>query len=118
MVLKRKLGTNRKIPINKKIEPYIRKYYDPKNEYLITNFKNQKMKYSNYRRERFDRIMKDLDMEHTPHECRHTFATLMNSVGANKLCVKLIMGHSSQDITERVYTHKTLEELIETIDMI
>lgn len=115
---KTEAGTNRTIPINKKIEPFIRKYYNPENEYLITNFKNQQMKYCNYRRERFDTIMKYLEMQHTPHECRHTFASLMDDAKANKLCVKLIIGHSSQDITEKVYTHKKLEQLIETIDMI
>ena len=87
------------------------KYYNPENEYLISNFKNDKMKYSNYRREKFDKIMENLEMEHTPHECRHTFASLMDSVNANKLCVKLIIGHSSSDLTEKVYTHKTLREL-------
>lgn len=115
---KTEAGTNRIVPINKKIEPFIRKYYNPENEYLISNFKNDKMKYSNYRREKFDKIMENLEMEHTPHECRHTFASLMDSVNANKLCVKLIIGHSSSDLTEKVYTHKTLRELIETIDMI
>lgn len=54
-------------------------------------------------------------MKHVPHECRHTFASLMNSANANKLCIKRIMGHSSQDITDDVYTHKTIEELIAAI---
>lgn len=116
--LKTKAGRNRIIPINKKIEPFIRKYYNPKNEYLITNFKGNQMQYSNYRREKFDNVMEKLEMEHNPHECRHTFASLMDTAGANKLCVKRIIGHSSQDITEDVYTHKTIEELIETIDLI
>lgn len=116
--LKTKAGINRIIPINKKIEPFIRKYYNPENEYLITNFKGNKMQYSNYRREKFDNVMEKLKMKHNPHECRHTFASLMDSAGANKLCLKRIIGHSSQDITEDVYTHKTLEELIETIDLI
>ena len=116
--LKTKAGRNRIIPINKKIEPFIRKYYNPKNEYLITNFKGNQMQYSNYRREKFDNVMEKLRMKHNPHECRHTFASLMDSAGANKLCLKRIIGHSSQDITEDVYTHKTIEELIETIDLI
>lgn len=116
--LKTKAGRNRIIPINKKIEPFIRKYYNPQNEYLITNFKGKKMCYSNYRREKFDNIMEKLEMKHCPHECRHTFASLMDSANANKLCIKRIIGHSSQDITEDVYTHKSLQQLIEAIDLI
>ena len=116
--LKTKAGRNRIIPINRKIEPFIKKYYNPKNEYLITNFKGNQMQYSNYRREKFDNVMEKLRMEHNPHDCRHTFASLMDTANANKLCIKRIMGHSSQDITEDVYTHKSIEELIENIDLI
>ena len=113
-------GKNRIIPINKKIEPFIRKYYEENKdkEYLIINSLGRHMEYSNYRREKFDNIMEKLKMEHKPHDARHTFASLMDSAGANKLCIKRIIGHSSQDITEDIYTHKTLEELIEAIDLI
>ena len=117
---KTKAGKNRIIPINKKIEPFIRKYYEENKdkEYLIINSLGRHMEYSNYRREKFDNIMEKLKMEHKPHDARHTFASLMDSAGANKLCIKRIIGHSSQDITEDIYTHKTLEELIEAIDLI
>lgn len=117
---KTEAGKNRIIPINKKIEPFIRKYYEKNKdkEFLIINSLGRPMGYSNYRREKFDNIMEKLKMEHKPHDARHTFAILMDSAGANKLCIKRIIGHSSQDITEDIYTHKTLEELIEAIDLI
>ena len=117
---KTEAGKNRIIPINKKIEPFIRKYYEKNKdkEFLIINSLGRPMGYSNYRREKFDNIMEKLKMEHKPHDARHTFASLMDSAGANKLCIKRIIGHSSQDITEDIYTHKTLEELIEAIDLI
>lgn len=116
--IKTDAGKNRIIPINKKIEKYIRKYYNPDNQYLITNFKGQQMKYSNYRREKFDNVMEKLNMDHNPHECRHTFATLMNRAGANKLCTKRIIGHASPDLIDKVYTHKDIEDLIDAIDLI
>ena len=116
--IKTEAGKDRVIPINKKIEKYIQKYYNPNNQYLITNFKGEQMKYSNYRREKFDNIMEKLKMNHNPHECRHTFASLMDSAGANKLCVKRIIGHASPDLIDKVYTHKDIQELIKTIDLI
>lgn len=116
--LKTEAGINRIIPINKRIEPFIRKYYNEENEFLITNHKGEQMKYSNYRREKFDNVMEKLEIEHSPHDCRHTFASLMDSVNANKLCTKRIMGHKSQDITDDVYTHKTISELINAIDLL
>lgn len=117
---KTKAGKNRIIPINRKIEPFIRKYYEKNKdkEFLILNSLGRPMGYSNYRREKFDNVMEKLKMEHRPHDARHTFASLMNSAGANKLCIKRIIGHSSQDITEDIYTHKTINELIDAIDLI
>jgi integrase len=78
------------------------------------------MQYSNYRREKWDNIMEKMEFyeEHRPHDARHTFASLMDSANANKLCIKRIMGHSSPDITDSVYTHKTITELIEAVDLI
>lgn len=61
--------------------------------------------------------MDKLSMSHTPHECRHTFRSRMDSAGANKRCIDLIMGHSSKDVGERVYTHKTVRELHEAISL-
>ena len=118
--LKTQAGIDRVIPINKKIEPFIRKYYEQnKNkEYLIINSLGKKMEYSNYRREKFDNAMEKLQMEHRPHDARHTFATLMDNSNANKLCIKRIMGHASPDITDRVYTHKEIADLITAIDLI
>lgn len=63
--------------------------------------------------------MEQLGMpDHRPHDCRHTFASEADSAGMNKLCIKRIIGHASQDITDRVYTHKTIEELRQEIEKI
>lgn len=60
-----------------------------------------------------------IDTSHTPHDCRHTFATLLNNAGANHVSVKRLLGHSSgSDITEKVYTHKDIEQLRLAIEMI
>lgn len=42
---------------------------------------------------------------HTPHDTRHTFATVAHSCGMSPLAIKKIMGHSIPDMTEAVYTH-------------
>ncbi len=57
--------------------------------------------------------------KHTPHDCRHTFATLLNNAGANPVSVKRLLGHSSGgDITEKIYTHKDIEQLRIAIEKI
>ena len=59
------------------------------------------------------------EMDHIIHETRHTFRSLLDSAGGNKICIDLLMGHSIQGgIGEKVYTHKTIQELKETIMLI
>jgi len=57
-------------------------------------------------------------MNHTPHECRHTFRSCLDSAGANKVSINKLMGHAGADTGERIYTHKTLQELKNTIELI
>lgn len=120
--IKTEAGKDRIIPINKKILPFIEKRYREgrKNgyRYLIVNFKGEQMKYSNFKREKFDNIMEQLNMEHLPHDGRHTCATLLDRAGANKLSIKRILGHASQDVTDKVYTHKDIQDLLDAIDLI
>jgi integrase len=48
---------------------------------------------------------------HTPHDTRHTFATIAARSGMDSNAVKRIMGHVIADITQGVYTHMTVEDL-------
>ena len=116
--LKTEAGKNRIIPINKKILPFIEKRQAEGHKYLVVNHENNQMKYWNYKEEKWSKIMEQLELEHLPHDCRHTFATLMDNAGANKVSIKRIMGHASSDITDKVYTHKDIEELKKAVDLI
>lgn len=116
--IKTEAGKNRIIPINKKILPLIENRINTDHQYLITNHENKQMSYYNYYEEKWKKIMEQLEMKHKPHDCRHTFATLMDNAGANKLSIKRIMGHASKDITDKVYTHKDIEQLLLAIDLI
>ena len=75
--------------------------------------------YGTYMSGNFNTCMGKLKMKHLPHDGRHTFASLMDSTGANDVCIKLIMGHSMKnDTTKGTYTHKTLEELLTEVNKI
>lgn len=120
--LKTQAGINRVIPLHEKIIPLVKKWYDKaievNSEYLIFNHEYDQMKYWNYYHEKWEKIIEQLefDSNHKPHDTRHTFATRMDRTPANKLCIKRIMGHASRDITEKVYTHKDIEELLEAVN--
>lgn len=114
--LKTKAGKGRVIPINDKVYPFISKRYNKNNNFLIEH-KDKPVSYIMYKKY-FYQLMQSLNMAHLPHDGRHTFASIANTAGVNSVSVKLIMGHSSQDITERIYTHKAIEELLAAVNML
>lgn len=117
--LKTRAGKNRIIPINRKIEPFIRSYLAQGNTYLFPSLKGKHMGYSSYINQIWEPMLQLPGIsEHRTHDCRHTFVSMLDSSKANKVCIKRIIGHSTKDVTEGVYTHKSLTELLETIDLI
>lgn len=113
--VKTEAGKDRIIPIHDRIFPLIEKRFEEGRNLLITD-NGHGMRYKKYRSDYFDAIMMKFNMEHLPHDCRHTFESRANSAGMNKVCIDRIMGHASKDIGERVYTHKTIEELVEEVN--
>lgn len=114
--IKTKSGKNRYVPIHHYIKPIVEKRVKKNNKYLI-EYKGKKVSQQQYYIF-WNEAMKKLDLKHTVHECRHTFRTKLDSAGANKKCIDLMMGHASKDVGERTYTHKTFDELKEAIELI
>ena len=113
---KTKAGKNRVVPIHSKIRPLVEARLAQGGPRLITSEGRAicQATYRNYWAE----IMTRLGMAHVPHECRHTFESLLDSAGANRKCIDLLMGHVSKDTGNRVYNHKTIEELRLNIELI
>ncbi len=112
--IKTRNGKNRIVPIHSKIFSIVQNKINSNNVYLF-ELNGKKVTPSKYY-EIWDKIMKQCGMKHTPHECRHTFRSRLDSAGANKRCIDLMMGHKSKEVGERIYTHKTIEELEEAIE--
>lgn len=110
-------GRNRAVPISKKTLPFFEFWMQQPGKHLITNDDGSLLTYHQYRA-RFDAVMVASKCKHTPHECRHTCATMLDNAGANETAIKRILGHASQGVTKRVYTHKSLHELKKAIDLI
>lgn len=119
--MKTAAGKNRIVPIADKIAPIIASWYDEKNEYLVMSPRDGKpiLTYDRLRYiwERSD-ALKLLGKPHLPHDGRHTCATMLDNAGVNLKVSQLILGHSAKNITTRVYTHKTIAQLIEAINRI
>ena len=115
---KTEAGKDRLIPISYKILPLITRYIKLNNKYLFQTKTGNFLMYNNYR-QNFKKIIKKIGLqEHTIHDTRHTFATLLSNVDANKTSIKNIIGHSDYGITEKIYTHKDIEELKKAIDLL
>ena len=117
--LKTDSGKNRLVPIHNKIFNFIKIRLEENNTgFLIHNSFGKQMKYSNYLREKFEPIMQQLNMKHRPHDCRHTFATLLNNAEANATSIKKLIGNSSFITTEKIYTHKKIDELRKALELV
>ena len=55
---------------------------------------------------------------HTPHDARHTFSMLCEKYQVNENDRKRMLGHAFQDITNKIYGHRTVEELRREIEKI
>ena len=115
--MKTEAGTDRVIPIHEAVYPYFKRNMS-KSKFLINNLSGQGMSYVNFRTKYFDPCMKRFGLQHNCHDTRHTFASLAYKYGIDELKVKLIMGHSVQDITKGVYTHVEPEELVKAVNKI
>ncbi len=114
---KTEAGKNRLIPVHSKIQSIVQKRFEQSKSGYLFEHDGKKLNQSQYR-EFWGEIMDKLEMHHTPHECRHTFRSRLDSAGANKVCIDRLMGHKSKGTGERVYTHKNIEELRLNIELI
>lgn len=106
---KTKSGKNRIIPIHKRLIPIFEKLLE--NNYNNKLFENpEKINYE------FKKFKKIYNFNFTSHFLRHTFISRMQSLEVSKVKLQKIVGHSSSDVTDGVYTHFKVNDLIEIID--
>ena len=111
-------GKNRIIPIHPKILPLIVNRMENKTDYLIPNKKETNYyEYNNFRQNEFVKIMEQLGMEHTIHDTRHTFATMISDVSDNENAITGIIGHTNINMTKK-YTHTNIEKMRKEMEKI
>lgn len=112
--MKSDAGKNRVVPIHSKIRDWVKEYYDHGEEYLFG-----KMTY-NRLLQQFNDVVYYLELknEHRPHDGRAHFITACKNAGVDEYAIKYMVGHAIRDITEDVYTTRSVEWLREEIEKI
>lgn len=102
------------IPIHPRILPYIEQACASGNKYLLGD---KPITYAQFAR-RFKSVMQAIGAKHTTHDCRHTFATWLDDADANYNAKRRLLGHSANNVTDGVYTHKGLAQLRKAIKLL
>lgn len=107
-------GKNRIIPLADAILPIIKEWYRissfQRNEYLLPKDtpKHLLIAIRTYLNKHFP--------GHLPHDGRHTCASLLIHIGISEATTKTILGHRHSDVTNQVYIHKDVSELVEAVN--
>ena len=120
--IKTPAGTDRIVPIHPKIRDIVKKIHSEAimlgSNYLInctdtqTHRSSLTFTYDKYRA-RFNKVITYLKLnpEHRPHDPRKHFVTLAKKYKVDEYALKYIVGHTIQDLTEKVYTERDVEWL-------
>lgn len=110
-------GKGRIVPIHERIKPLVQRFIDQNNTYFFS-YNGKKFSQTNYYNQYWNKVMKMIDADKTPHEARHTFETNLDNAKGNRKCIDMLMGHKSKDVGNRVYNHKTIDQLCETVNLL
>lgn len=111
----------RKVPIADKVLSFYNDWYHDCSscEYLIHTSDSQHFTYHNYYLHIFKPLTARLHIDRTPHCCRHTTISMLADAHVDQTIIKKIVGHSgAMTLTERVYTHLDIQELVRAINQI
>ncbi len=110
----------RAVPIADKTLTYFKFWYEKNDcEYLLSTPQGCHFDYRNYYDCYWKPLISELGMEHRPHDTRHTCISLLATAKVQPTIIKKIVGHSgAQTLTERVYTHLDIKELLDAINQI
>ena len=106
-------AADRIVPIHKEIIPYIKARMN--GTYLV-EVEGQRIAYSVYRTKFFAPMREHFGIEHVIHETRHTFSTYSALCNFNFMLRQKMMGHKSLSITDDVYGHAFIDDLVNEID--
>lgn len=112
----------RNVPIADKVLPFFEYWMNKESacDYLITTREGRYFHDRNYRDSYWKPLIEEMGLnpEHRPHDTRHTCVSLLTKAGIDERLIKKIVGHAGKGVTEQVYTHIEMQQLLEVINQI
>lgn len=90
--------------------------------YLVSGMYGDLMRPVNWQHRHFERFKADFEAAHpevpmlNPHELRHSFGSILYSKGVDIVTISKLMGHSSIEITVKLYVHDDMALMHNAID--
>lgn len=110
----------RYVPIHDKVYPLLMEFYNRSvssgSDSLMINPAGYPISYNNFATRNLKRLNEHFETNHRMHDTRHTFATVAHQCGMDRLTTQKILGHAPDTITERVYTHISMDDMKREID--
>jgi len=109
------------VPIADQVLPFWQDFMKRSNcPYAVCTLDGKRqLTYDNFKKRYWFPLMEQMNMKHLPHETRHTCISRLVVAGVNQTIIKKIVGHKSiMNLTEKVYTHIEIKELVEAVNRI
>lgn len=115
--IKTRAGENRIVPVHAKIKPYLEKWIEKEGNTIICKEDGSKYRSDYFRENCFKPCLEQIQdvRKLSPHECRHTFASLLHAANVSKSTLMELMGHDDPDVAEKTYIHVDIKQLQDAI---
>lgn len=109
----------RKVPIAEIVVPYWKQWMDEPSYYVIHTSDGSSISYSTYLTVYFQQPLDQIGVpDHLPHDTRHTFISLATASRIDRILIKRIVGHQGEDVTDKVYTHYDVKQIVDAVNQI
>lgn len=109
----------RAVPIADKVLPFFKSWYAEGCDHLLHTEDGSHFQYRNYYDAYWKPMMERYGFTHRPHDTRHTTISMLTQANVKEVTIKKIVGHKgAMSLTERVYTHLDIKELLDAVNRI
>ena len=111
---KTEAGKNRVVPLHDKILPLVKEQLGD-NKWLVQSNRKTAMGYTRIATI-FKGVFDKLGVDHKIHDTRKTAISLMHTANIPIETIRIIVGHASDNVTEKIYLFKNPTELVNVIN--